>query len=226
MNELIKLENITKIYNKGKDNEVTALKDINLEILKDDFLTIIGPSGCGKSTLLNILGLLDQPTEGEVYFERKNVLTLSENELAEIRRDKVGFIFQRFNLIPSLTAKENIMFPMQLLKTNKDEKEKRADHLLELVGLGERKSHLPTQLSGGERQRVSIARALVNEPKIILADEPTGNLDTKTGAEIINLMKDLYEKGHTFVVVTHDRMITRVAKRAIGIRNGKLIRQD
>ena len=222
MNEVIELKNVTKIYNPGKENEVKALRGVNLKVHKSNFIAIMGPSGSGKSTLLHILGCLDRPTSGKVFIDGKDVSRFSDEKLAKIRREKIGFVFQQFNLFPSLTALENVEIPMRLAGVNKSKAKERAKELLKFVDLEKRENHLPNQLSGGEMQRVAIARALANEPEVILADEPTGNLDSKTGTEIIKFMKDLSKKGYTFVIVTHDPLIANFAKRKIRMKDGKL----
>lgn len=220
---LIKTKDLVKIYNKGKENELKILRGVSLEIKQGEFTVILGQSGSGKSTLLHMLGCLDTPTSGKVYFEGKDISKLSSDQLAKIRRKKIGFVFQQFNLIRPLTTLENVEMPMRIAGKSKSESKKRATELLKMVGLGNRLNHLPTQLSGGEMQRVSMARALANEPKLILADEPTGNLDSKTSKEIIQMMKDLNIKGYTFVIVTHDQSIAKVAKRKVKIKDGKII---
>ena len=223
MNNFIKTENVVKIYNQGKQNELTVLKDIDLEIKKGGMITLFGPSGSGKSTLLHIIGCLDRPTSGKVYIEGKDVSRLSDDELAYIRRDKIGFVFQQFNLVSALTALENVELPMKISGNNRKKTRKKAIELLNSVGLGERLNHFSRQLSGGEMQRVAIARALANEPDVILADEPTGNLDSKTGKEIVDLMIKLNKKGYTFIVVTHDISIAKYATRKINIKDGKIL---
>jgi len=219
---LIELRNVEKIYNEGKENEVRALKGVSLKIHEKDFIAIIGPSGSGKSTLLHMLGCLDKPTKGKVLIDGKDVSKMNDEDLARIRREKIGFVFQTFNLIPTLTALENVELPMKLNGKKASEARERAKELLKIVGLEKRLDHLPSQLSGGEQQRVAIARALANEPEIILADEPTGNLDSKTGFEIVKLMKKLNREGYTFVIVTHDLRIADFANKKIRIKDGKL----
>lgn len=220
---LIETKDLVKIYNKGKENELKVLHGVNIAIKEREFITIIGQSGSGKSTLLHMLGCLDTPTSGKVFFEGKDISKLSSDELAKIRREKIGFVFQQFNLIRPLTTLENVEMPMRIAGKSKSESEKRAIELLKMVGLGNRLHHMPTQLSGGEMQRVSIARSLANNPKLILADEPTGNLDSKTSKEIIKTMKDLNVKGYTFVIVTHDQSIAKISKRKIEIKDGRII---
>ncbi|MEM5793745.1 MAG: ABC transporter ATP-binding protein [Candidatus Aenigmatarchaeota archaeon] len=224
MSALLELQHVTKIY-KLDEVEVKALDDINLKIEKNEFLAVTGPSGSGKSTLLHIMGCLDRPTKGRVILEGKDVSNLSDAELARIRGMKIGFVFQFFNLYPTLTALENVELPMVITEKDKNERRKRALELLKAVGMEKRANHLPSQLSGGERQRVAIARALANNPSIILADEPTGNLDSKTGKEIINLLANLQkEEGKTVVIVTHEPTIARYAEKIIYLSDGKIIR--
>ncbi len=218
-------KNITKVYNPGMESEVRVLKDVDLSINKGDFVSILGPSGSGKTTLLDIIGCLLKPTTGKVVIDGIETNNLNDRELAKIRGEKIGFIFQQYNLISSSTALENVALTMRINGKSKNEAEERARKLLHMVGLGERLTHLPSQLSGGEQQRVAIARALANEPKIILGDEPTGNLDTKTGMKILNLLKDLNkEKGYTIILVTHDQRISGFANTVINIRDGEIIK--
>jgi len=224
MNKIIELKDVKKIYNQGKSNELVVLKDIDLEINKGDMIAVYGPSGSGKSTLLHIIGCLDRATSGKVLIEGKDTSKLLDDDLALIRREKIGFVFQQFNLINVFTALENVEMPLIIAGKSKSKARKRATELLKSIGLGERLNHFPNQLSGGEIQRVAIARALANEPSVILADEPTGNLDTKTGSDIIDLMKDLNGKGFTFIIVTHDSRITKSVKRVISIQDGKILR--
>ena len=224
MNKIIELKDVKKIYNQGKINELVVLKDIDLEINKGDMIAVYGPSGSGKSTLLHIIGCLDRATSGKVLIEGKDTSKLLDDDLALIRREKIGFVFQQFNLINVFTALENVEMPLIIAGKSKSKARKRATELLKSIGLGERLNHFPNQLSGGEMQRVAIARALANEPSVILADEPTGNLDTKTGSDIIDLIKDLNDKGFTFIIVTHDSRITKSVKRVISIQDGKILR--
>ncbi len=219
---IIRVEHLSKVYRMGKV-EVPALRDVNLEIEEGEFLAIMGPSGSGKSTLLNMIGCLDKPTGGKVFIDGVDTASLSENELAEVRRDKVGFIFQQFNLIHSLNALENVMLPMFFAGVNHGERLKRAEELLAKVGLRERMHHKPLELSGGQQQRVAIARALANNPKIIIGDEPTGNVDTEAGKVIMGILGDLNREGKTIIVVTHDPMIAAHAKRVIRMRDGRLL---
>ena len=227
MNEIpVRLVKVYKIYLLGSV-EVVGLRNVNLEIERGEFVAIKGSSGSGKTTLLNIIGGIDRPTSGSVYIEGVNTVYLNEQELARMRAEKIGFVFQFFNLINCLTALENVMLPMTFTRHNGINKRKRARELLELVGLGDRINHKPYELSGGQRQRVAIARALANNPAIILADEPTGNLDSKSGMEIINLMKKLNrEQKQTFLIVTHDPKVASAADRIIEMLDGKIIRDS
>ena len=220
-NSIIRLEKVERDYVVG-DSLVRALAEISVSINKGEFIAIIGPSGSGKSTLMNMVGALDIPTSGEIYLDNKNIAHLHESDLAQIRGRKIGFVFQTFNLIPTLTAKENVALPMLFQGIHKDERLKRAEELLEKVGLSDRMEHLPNELSGGQRQRVAIARALSNDPEIILADEPTGNLDSKTGKEIINLFKKLNREGKTIIIVTHDLNISSEASKVLKIKDGQI----
>jgi len=219
---LIETKEIHKIYRLGKI-EVHALRGVSLQIEEGEFVAIMGPSGSGKSTLMHILGCLDTPTKGTYLLEGIPVESLSENERASVRKSKVGFVFQSFNLLPRLSALENVALPMVYLGLTPRERKRKAFRLLEAVGLQERANHSPSELSGGEAQRVAIARALANDPKIILADEPTGNLDTKTGNEILDLLEELNKKGKTIIVVTHDPEVARRARRIMRLKDGILI---
>lgn len=219
---MIKMKAIKKIYSIGKV-EVEALKGIDLEVEKNEFISIMGPSGSGKSTLMNIMGCLDTPTSGEYYLEGEKVQALNSNQLAEIRNAKIGFVFQNFNLLPYATAFENVEVPLIFNGVSSRKRRKRAEELLDKVGLKERADHKPTELSGGEMQRVAIARALANAPSIILADEPTGNLDSVSGKEIVDLFEDLWKLGHTIVVITHDREISTRTKRIVKLRDGMVV---
>ncbi|WP_343205535.1 ABC transporter ATP-binding protein [Opitutus sp. ER46] len=204
---------------------IHALRGVALRIHRNEYLAIMGPSGSGKSTLMNMLGCLDTPTAGHYEFNGKNVATMTDNELAEIRNKEIGFVFQTFNLLPRSNALHNVELPLIYAGMHKHERLERARQALENVGLGERMLHKPNELSGGQRQRVAIARALVNSPSIILADEPTGNLDSKTGEEIMELFEQLYEQGNTIIVVTHEEDIARHARRIVRLRDG-LIESD
>jgi len=222
MTTLIKLEDVHKIY-ELEGGEVPALNGISLNINKGDFVALIGPSGSGKSTAMNLVGCLDLASKGEIYLKEHNIKHLSESDLAQIRGKQIGFIFQVFNLVPSLTSLENVALPMAFQGVSRNIRLKRAYELLEQVGLGDRVKHLPNQLSGGQRQRVAIARALINNPEIILADEPTGNLDTKTGKEIMKLLCDLNKKGKTVILVTHNPDLTKLANKIIRLKDGRLV---
>ena len=219
---VLKAVELYKSYRLGKVT-VPALRGASLEVREGEFVAIIGPSGSGKTTLLNILGLLDTPDSGELYIDGRSVIGLDDDELSEMRLWKIGFVFQHYNLIPILTALENVEVPMILARVPPKRRVERARQLLRMVGIPHMENHKPTEMSGGQQQRVAIARALANEPSIILADEPTGNLDTKSSEEIVNLMRTLNrEKGTTFVVVTHDLDVARKADRILRIRDGKL----
>jgi len=219
---MIKAKKISKVYQSG-EVEVRALTSVSFEVKKGEFVAIMGPSGSGKSTLMNILGALDKPTEGEYFLDRENVAKLDDDELAEIRNQKIGFVFQTYNLLARTTALKNVMIPMMYGGIAKQEREKKARDLLIKVGLKERINHTPSQLSGGEQQRVAIARALSMNPKIILADEPTGNIATHQAIEIMEILQDLNEQGHTILIITHEENIGEYAKRIIRIRDGKLV---
>lgn len=221
VNEMIRLNGISKIYGTG-DVKVEALKAIDLEIKKNEFVGLIGPSGSGKSTLMNIMGCLDTPTSGEYYLEDRNVETLNHNQLAEIRNEKIGFIFQNFNLLPYATAFENVELPMLFMGIRTKARKDRAMELLDMVGLAKRAGHKPNELSGGEMQRVAIARSLANNPSLILADEPTGNLDTKSGDEILAVFQELWRQGHTIVVITHNPNISERAQRVLKLKDGMI----
>ncbi len=221
MKEIIKLKNVCKNYQLGEET-VEAACNINLNIKKGDFIAIVGPSGSGKSTMMNLIGALDLATKGDIYLDRQNIEYLEESKLAQIRGKKIGFIFQTFNLIPTLNAKENVQLPMLFQGYTKEERDKRGKKLLEEVGLGKRMKHLPSELSGGERQRVAIARALANNPEVILADEPTGNLDSKTGKKVIEMLKKLNKKGKTIIMVTHDLEMAKEAGKIIKLKDGRI----
>ena len=223
MTMIVETRNLKKTYMLGKV-PVNALQGVNLRVEKGDFLAILGPSGSGKSTLLNMIGALDKPTEGKIFIEGVDVSKLNDNELADIRR-RIGFVFQFFNLIPRLTARGNVELTMAVTGLGKNERRKRAEELLETVGLKERVNHKPAELSGGERQRVAIARALANNPKFLLMDEPTGNIDSKTAHEIIELVKSLNEeKGVTIIVITHDQNIASQANRKVQMLDGLIVK--
>jgi putative ABC transport system ATP-binding protein len=219
---LVELSNIGKHYSNG-DTEIRALDGVDLSIEKGEFLSILGPSGSGKSTLMNMLGCLDKPTEGEYQLDGKNVAALSANDLAGIRNQKIGFVFQSFNLLEYASALDNVALPLVYSGIKAKERRERAAALLEQVGLGDRLDHKPNQLSGGQKQRVAIARALVNDPQIILADEPTGALDSKSGAEIEALFNQLHAEGRTLIIVTHDNSLAERTKRIVTIKDGKVL---
>lgn len=223
---IIELDNVRKTYQMG-DVKVNALCGINLKIYEGEFVAIIGHSGSGKSTLMNMIGSLDLPTSGKIKLDNIDITTLSESELAQWRGKKIGFVFQSFNLIPTLTALENVMLPLMFKDVSMDEAKERSRKMLEKVGIGHRMNHLPRELSGGEQQRVAIARALVVEPEVILADEPTGNIDYKSGLEIMGLLKKLNkEEKRTVIVVTHERFVAEHAERIIELRDGVIIRDS
>lgn len=216
---VLHLDNIKKSYYLGKQ-ELKVLKGISLEILKNDYVALMGPSGSGKSTLMNILGCLDSPTSGRYILNNQDVSKMPDDDLADVRNKEIGFVFQQFNLLPRLTAAENVALPLIYNGTPKKEREERALLMLERVGLADRSSHKPNELSGGQNQRVAIARALVNNPSIILADEPTGNLDSKTSVEIMNIFGKIQSEGNTVVLVTHEEDIARFARRIIRLKDG------
>lgn len=222
MTAIIHLENVAKVYPMG-DITVEALRDISLEIKSGEFVAIVGPSGSGKSTLMHIIGLLDRPTSGQVSLEGRDVSRLSENERARLRNKHVGFVFQTFNLLPRTTTLDNVAMPLVYAGFSGSTRVKKATEALESVGLGDRLSHRPSQLSGGQQQRVAIARALVNNPSLILADEPTGNLDSRSGRDILQLLKVLNKAGNTIVLVTHDPTIAKTARRTIEMRDGQIV---
>ncbi len=221
---VIEIEGVTKLYKMGSE-VIHALRGVAVNIHRNEYIAIMGPSGSGKSTLMNMLGCLDTPSAGRYEFNGKNVATMVDDELAEIRNREIGFVFQTFNLLPRSNALHNVELPLIYAGLGKSERLEMARRALENVGLGSRVSHKPNELSGGQRQRVAIARALVNNPSIILADEPTGNLDSKTGEEIMELFERLYDQGNTIIVVTHEEDIARHARRIIRLRDG-LIESD
>jgi len=221
---LIEIEHIAKIYRMGTEY-VHALRDITLQINKNDYLAIMGPSGSGKSTLMNIIGCLDTPTKGKYLFKEMDVSEMTDNDLASIRNKEIGFVFQTFNLLSRSTSLKNVELPLIYGGFGASARHEKAMKAMENVGLGDRVNHKPNELSGGQRQRVAVARALVTEPSIILADEPTGNLDSKTGLEIMNLFNELWKAGNTIIVVTHEEEVARFAKRIIKLRDG-LIEHD
>ena len=221
---MIQTKNITKEYIIGSQ-VVQALKGINLDVDKGEFISIMGPSRSGKSTLMNIIGCLDSPSDGEYYLNNKPVSKLNDDELADIRNKEIGFVFQSFNLLARNTAFENVMLPLKYAGLKKVEARKRSQKVLDLVGLTSRANHTPAELSGGQQQRVAIARALVNEPGILFADEPTGNLDSKTGQDVMKIFKELNEKGQTIILITHEESIANQSNRIITIMDG-LIKSD
>jgi putative ABC transport system ATP-binding protein len=222
---LIRAENLWKIY-KLEKTEVKALQGVSFTVRPDEFLAIMGPSGSGKSTLMNLIGCLDTPSEGEYYLKGKLVSSMSENELAHVRNSEIGFVFQVFNLLPRATTFRNIELPLIYKGMKKREREVKVRQALEMVEMGPRMNHRPPELSGGERQRVAIARALVNEPSILLADEPTGNLDSKTGAEILILFHKLHAQGNAIIIVTHDKNVADQAERIIHLLDGKIDKEE
>ncbi|NLB86274.1 MAG: ABC transporter ATP-binding protein [Bacteroidales bacterium] len=224
VNKIIELKDIEKDYYVGSIT-VNALKGINLEINKNEYVAIMGPSGSGKSTLMNIIGCLDSLTSGKYELNGTDVSFMSDNELAEIRNKEIGFVFQTFNLLPRYTAFENVVLPLVYAGISSKERLKRAEEVIDSVGLTDRSHHKPNELSGGQRQRVAVARALVNKPSIILADEPTGNLDTKTSIEIMTLFEEIYKNGNTIILVTHEEDIALHARRIVRLRDG-LIESD
>ncbi|MDP2861039.1 MAG: ABC transporter ATP-binding protein [bacterium] len=219
---MIQAKNLSKIY-KNDGAETVALDNISFEIKEGEFVAIMGPSGSGKSTLMHILGALDTPTSGSYILDKEKIAGLSDDELADIRNRKIGFVFQSYNLLPRTSALKNVILPMVYMGVPKKERETRAKKLLEMVNLGDRMEHTSGQLSGGQQQRVAIARSLANDPKLILADEPTGNLATVQGEEIMGIFQDLNKKGHTIVMITHESYIAEHAKRTIKLRDGKIV---
>ncbi|MFH1173528.1 MAG: ABC transporter ATP-binding protein [archaeon] len=222
---LLRFEDVWKIYHMG-EIDVPALRGISVEIRKGDFVAIIGASGSGKSTMMNLIGCLDMPSKGKIFLKDKNISVLSESDLATLRGRTVGFIFQQYNLIPSITAFENVLLPLEFLEYSDAEAEQRAKDILALVGLADKLHSLPTQLSGGQQQRVSIARSLVSNPEVILADEPTGALDSVTGREVLSLLSKLWrEQGKTIIMVTHDLNLAKYARTVIELKDGQILRQ-
>ncbi len=218
---LIEAKGLTKVYKMGK-TEVHALRGADLQVEEQEYVAIMGPSGSGKSTLMHILGCLDTPSSGTYFFGGREIENLAEDVLAQIRNREVGFVFQTFNLLPRLRTSENVELPLLYSGMKPRERRRRALEILEKVGLSGRANHRPTELSGGERQRVAIARALIGNPKVIFADEPTGNLDTKTGSEIMALFGSLHKEGRTMIIVTHDAEVSKYADRVLGIRDGRM----
>ncbi|MGH9456917.1 MAG: ABC transporter ATP-binding protein [Thermoanaerobaculia bacterium] len=221
-NAIIEMSAIRKVYDTGKV-KVEALKGIDLDIHRGEFVAVVGPSGSGKSTLMNLIGCLDTPTDGTYRLAGENVQGLSRDELADIRNRRVGFVFQNFNLLPHISAFENVELPMIFGGLPQKERRRRATELLERVGLGDRLDHKPTELSGGQMQRVAIARALAMEPDILLADEPTGNLDTSSGSDIMKVFSNLWEQGRTLIIITHDPALARRAGRVVTVQDGKIL---
>ena len=219
--EIIGIKSVSKIYNLG-NTVVKALDNVSLSIFENDFISIMGPSGSGKSTLMNIIGCLDVPTKGSYKFNDEKISQMKDSQLADIRNQKIGFVFQTFNLLPKLNALQNVEVPLVYSNLNRYKRTEKAKEELKIVGLSNRINHKPNELSGGQRQRVAIARALVNKPSIILADEPTGNLDSKSGSEILNFFDDLHKAGNTLIIVTHEKSVAKRAKRRIEIFDGKI----
>ncbi len=223
--EIISIESISKIYHLG-DNVVKALDNVSLKIYENDFISIMGPSGSGKSTLMNIIGCLDVPSKGTYKLDNIEIDKMTDSDLAKIRNQKIGFVFQTFNLLPKLNAVQNVEVPLIYSSLSKSERIAKAKNALNSVGLGDRFDHKPNELSGGQRQRVAIARALVNSPSIILADEPTGNLDSKSGLEILKFFDELHKAGNTIIVVTHEDSVANRAKRKVEIFDGKISKDE
>jgi len=219
---LIELVHVWKIFGEG-EAETAAVRDVCLVVEKGEFVAIMGASGSGKSTLMNQIGILDTPTRGDVFIKHHKVSDMSENERARVRREVLGFVFQQFNLIPTFTVLENVEIPMVLREVEVDERRERAGSILDSLELGHRLNYYPSQLSGGQQQRVAIARALVNDPAIILADEPTGNLDTKSGAMVFDILNDLHDQGKTIVLITHDQSLAQKTERTIRIQDGEVV---
>lgn len=224
MSEIISIKNVKKTYKIG-DEVIEALKDVSLTIYKNEYVALMGPSGSGKSTLMNMLGCLDSPTSGEYILNDLSVAQMSDNDLAQVRNKEIGFVFQTFNLLPRATTLDNVALPLVYAGFGKEQRNKRAAEVLDSVGLGNRMNHKPNELSGGQRQRVAIARALVNSPAIILADEPTGNLDSKTSVEIMGLFEEIHRKGNTIILVTHEEDIALHAHRIVRLKDG-LVESD
>jgi len=220
---IIKLENVWKVYQMG-EVKVNALRGLNLEVKEDEFLAIMGPSGSGKSTAVNMIGCLDIPTKGKIFLDKQDISKLSESDLAQIRGRRIGFIFQQFNLIGTLSALENVALPMLFQDTDRETRLKTATKLLEMVELGDRLHHRPSELSGGQQQRVAIARSLANDPEVVLADEPTGNLDSKTGEVVIRFLERLNKEGKTIIMVTHDANVAKHAHRQEYLKDGKIVK--
>lgn len=223
--EIIEIQSVSKIYNLGQ-TVVKALDNISLSIYENDYISIMGPSGSGKSTLMNIIGCLDVPTKGDYKFNSELISEMNDNQLANIRNQKIGFVFQTFNLLPKLNAMQNVEVPLIYSSLGKKDRIERVEEALSIVGLQDRMTHKPSELSGGQRQRVAIARALVNKPSIILADEPTGNLDSKSGNDILKFFSKLHKAGNTIIMVTHEESVAKLSKRRIDIFDGKIARDE
>ena len=223
--EIISIQSVSKIYNLG-ETVVKALDNVSLSIYDNDYISIMGPSGSGKSTLMNIIGCLDVPTKGKYKFKDELISEMDDNQLANIRNEKIGFVSQTFNLLPKLNAMQNVEVPLIYSSLRRKERIERAEEALHIVGLQDRMTHKPNELSGGQRQRVAIARALVNKPSIILADEPTGNLDSKSGNEILKFFAKLHKDGNTIIMVTHEESVAKLSKRRIDIFDGKIARDE
>ena len=219
---MIKIENLSKVF-RTEEVETTALNQVSLEVKQGEFVAIMGPSGCGKSTLLNIIGLLDNPSEGKYYFDGQEVCHLKEKQRTQVRKGNIGFVFQSFNLIDELNVYENVELPLVYLKKRAGEKKEMVSHILERMNISHRAKHFPQQLSGGQQQRVAIARALVAGPKLILADEPTGNLDSRNGTEVMNLLTELNQEGTTIIMVTHSQHDASYAHRIINLFDGQIV---
>jgi|TARA_S200000501_G_scaffold252909_1_gene236984 putative ABC transport system ATP-binding protein len=223
--EIIAIQSVSKIYHLG-ETVVKALDNVSLSIYENDYISIMGPSGSGKSTLMNIIGCLDVPTKGDYKFNSELISEMNDNQLANIRNEKIGFVFQTFNLLPKLNAMQNVEVPLIYSSLGKKDRTERVEEALSVVGLQDRMTHKPNELSGGQRQRVAIARALVNKPSIILADEPTGNLDSKSGNDILKFFSKLHKAGNTIIMVTHEESVAKLSKRRIDIFDGKIARDE
>ena len=223
--EIIVIQSVSKIYHLG-ETVVKALDNVSLSIYENDYISIMGPSGSGKSTLMNIIGCLDVPTKGDYKFNSELISEMNDNQLANIRNEKIGFVFQTFNLLPKLNAMQNVEVPLIYSSLGKKDRTERVEEALSVVGLQDRMTHKPNELSGGQRQRVAIARALVNKPSIILADEPTGNLDSKSGNDILKFFSKLHKAGNTIIMVTHEESVAKLSKRRIDIFDGKIARDE
>ena len=222
---VIKLENVWKTYKMG-EVEVNALRGVSLSINQGEFVAITGSSGSGKSTMMNLVGCLDLPTKGSIFLDNKDIALMNESDLAQVRGKKIGFIFQQFHLIPTLSALENVMLPLEFQEIDTEAARKKSEKILDKVGLGDRVDHLPSQLSGGQQQRVAVARSLANDPDVILADEPTGNLDSVAGANVMQVLKDLWKnEGKTVIMVTHDLHLADYAKRVIQLKDGQILKR-